>query len=234
MSPDGIAPVAMLDPANKRLAELDAQAGRQRFGLMNNQVWSDDPKRLIFTLARYKFVAKMMVGKNRVLEVGCGDGMGARIVRQAVPHVSAIDIEPEFIADIERRHDPKWPLDARLHDILAGPLPENFDGVYALDVFEHVAPDRENEFIGHLIASLATDGIVILGIPSLESQAYASPASKTGHVNCKSGEDFRTGLLQHFHNVFLFSMNDEVIHTGFTPMAHYLIAVCCQPRSKTP
>jgi hypothetical protein len=22
-------------------------------------------------------------------------------------------------------------------------------------------------------------------------------------------------------------MNDEVVHTGFYPMAHYLIAVCC-------
>jgi hypothetical protein len=26
--------------------------------------------------------------------------------------------------------------------------------------------------------------------------------------------------------VFLFSMNDEVVHTGFYPMAHYLFAVC--------
>ena len=29
-----------------------------------------------------------------------------------------------------------------------------------------------------------------------------------------------------FHNVFVFSMNDEVIHTGFQPMAHYLWTVC--------
>ena len=25
-------------------------------------------------------------------------------------------------------------------------------------------------------------------------------------------------------NVFLFSMNDEIIHTGFYPLAHYLVA----------
>ena len=30
----------------------------------------------------------------------------------------------------------------------------------------------------------------------------------------------------HFDNVFLFSMNDEVVHTGFHPLAHYLFAVC--------
>jgi hypothetical protein len=28
----------------------------------------------------------------------------------------------------------------------------------------------------------------------------------------------------------MFSMNDEVVHTGFGPMAHYLIALCAGPR----
>ena len=28
---------------------------------------------------------------------------------------------------------------------------------------------------------------------------------------------------KYFENSFLFSMNDEVVHTGFGPMAHYLI-----------
>jgi hypothetical protein len=30
---------------------------------------------------------------------------------------------------------------------------------------------------------------------------------------------------RHFRTVFIFSMNDEVVHTGFSPMAHYLLAV---------
>jgi hypothetical protein len=30
---------------------------------------------------------------------------------------------------------------------------------------------------------------------------------------------------------FLFSMNDEVVHTGFAPVAHYLFAVCCQKKT---
>jgi len=34
-------------------------------------------------------------------------------------------------------------------------------------------------------------------------------------------------LKNYFNNVFLFSMNDEVVHTGFNKMAHYLIAICC-------
>ena len=67
------------------------------------------------------------------------------------------------------------------------------------------------------------------GSPSLESQAYASAGSKAGHVNCKSGSELKELFLKFFHNVFLFSMNDEVVHTGFYKMAHYLFAIgCCK------
>jgi hypothetical protein len=32
-------------------------------------------------------------------------------------------------------------------------------------------------------------------------------------------------MTRYFQNVFVFSMNDEVVHTGFSPMAHYLFAM---------
>jgi len=67
-------------------------------------------------------------------------------------------------------------------------------------------------------------------MPSIESQKYASEASKLGHVNCMNGEDLRNTLSNYFENVFMFSMNDEVVHTGFSGMAHYLIALCTNPR----
>jgi hypothetical protein len=28
----------------------------------------------------------------------------------------------------------------------------------------------------------------------------------------------------------MFSMNDEVVHTGYHKMAHYLFALCCEKR----
>lgn len=44
--------------------------------------WSvmHDPKHLAFVLSRYKFVAKILEGKEYVLEVGCGDAFGIPIV----------------------------------------------------------------------------------------------------------------------------------------------------------
>ena len=69
------------------------------------------------------------------------------------------------------------------------------------------------------------EGVLIVGSPSIQSQAYASPPSKAGHVNCKDAPALRSLMLEYFVNVFMFSMNDEVVHTGFYPMAHYLFAV---------
>jgi hypothetical protein len=82
-----------------------------------------------------------------------------------------------------------------------------------------------------VLASLEDKGVAIFGMPSLESQAYASEQSRVGHVNCKSGQDLKDSMLEFFDNVFMFSMNDEVVHTGIHKLAHYLIALCCGKRS---
>jgi SAM-dependent methyltransferase len=197
-------------------------------GLMANYAWTDDPRRLTFTFARYKFVSKMLSGRGHVLEIGCADAFASRIVRQEVGRLTAVDFDPLFIADARANVDPKWPVTVRQHDILAGPVPGTYDGIYALDVMEHIDPDDEDDFLANIVASLAPGGAVVLGMPSKESQAYASSMSKAGHVNCKSGPELKAGLERYFRNVFLFSMNDEVVHTGFSPMAHYLLAVCTE------
>jgi 2-polyprenyl-3-methyl-5-hydroxy-6-metoxy-1,4-benzoquinol methylase len=213
--------------------DVEQKHGRTRLGLMANESWNQDPKRTLFTLARYKFVAKMLSGRQQVLEIGCADAFGTRLVQQEVGHVTAVDFDPVFIADAQARIDPSWPMDCRVHDMLAGPVAGTFDAIYSLDVLEHIAPDHERTFMSNLIASLAPAGVAIIGIPSLESQVYASPQSKAGHVNCKSGKVFKTFLENYFENVFVFSMNDEVVHTGFYPMAHYLFALCCCPTIKS-
>ncbi len=55
--------------------------GVEQLGLMTTWAYLDDPKRLTFTFARYKFVAKMLVGMDRVLEVSCGDAFRMGTVR---------------------------------------------------------------------------------------------------------------------------------------------------------
>jgi len=219
------------EPQYSILFDVVARHGVSRFGLMANESWNQDPRRTLFTLARYKFVAKMLAGSERVLEVGCADAFGTRLVQQTVGHVTAVDFDPVFIEDAKARLDPAWPMECFVHDLLDGPVAGRFDAAYSLDVLEHIPVDKEAHFIENMIATLDAGGVLIVGMPSLESQAYASSGSKVGHVNCKSGNDFKALFKRYFHQVFVFSMNDEVVHTGFYSMAHYLIAVCCGKRS---
>ena len=197
-----------------------------KFGLMVNESWNNDPKRTVFTLSRYKFVSKIFDGLDNVLEIGCADAFGTRIVQQSVNRMTAIDFDQIFIDDIKERYNKNWPLRFFKHDILKSSVKGKFDGVFSLDVLEHINPKNENKFIINSIKSLKKNGIMLTGMPSLESQTYASPQSKKGHVNCKSGNEFKQLFKKYFHNVFLFSMNDEVVHTGYNKMAHYLMLLC--------
>jgi 2-polyprenyl-3-methyl-5-hydroxy-6-metoxy-1,4-benzoquinol methylase len=215
------------EPQYQHSLELVKESGPASLGLMTNQAWHDDPRHLVFTLSRYKFVAKMLAARVHVLEVGCGDAFGTRIVAQAVKQLTATDFDPVFVADVNRRMDPKWRFECKAHDMLSGPFPGQYDGAYALDVIEHIQPKDEQAFVANIVKSLTPEGVLLLGCPSLQSQAYASPPSEAGHVNCKTGDTMRALLGQFFHNVFVFSMNDEVVHTGYTPMAHYLIGLAC-------
>lgn len=213
------------EPQYGALLDLRDAKGISRLGLMTNQVWHDDPRRLAILLSRYKFVAKMLSGKRRALEVGCGDAFGARIVRQETESLCAVDFDPLFIKDALSRQDARWPLECKIHDILSGPVPGLFDAAYSLDVLEHIRPEDEDSYIANICASLEQNGVLIIGTPSIQSQAYASPQSKEGHINCKDHKTLRDLISRRFHNVFIFSMNDEVVHTGFYPMAHYLFAL---------
>jgi 2-polyprenyl-3-methyl-5-hydroxy-6-metoxy-1,4-benzoquinol methylase len=218
------------EPQYQRCVELRDANGLGSLGLMTSQSWHDDPKHLLFNLARYKFVAKMLAGKARVLEVGCADAFGTRLVAAEVGGLTAVDFDPVFVEDARRRADPAWPVDLRVHDILERPVAGRFDAVYALDVLEHVRPADEARFLDNATAPLDAEGVLILGTPSLQSQVHASAASREGHVNCKDGPALKALLAERFHNVFVFSMNDEVVHTGFYPMAHYLLALACSKR----
>lgn len=213
------------------LAEYPAVRTPETLGPISGYAWESDPRHLVFTLARYKFVAKMLSGRADVAEIGCGDGFASRIVQQEVRTLTLYDAEPAFAQYAASRETPRWPVEARVHDLVLDPLPQQYDALYSLDVLEHIRPRDETAFLTNMRASLTNHGIVVIGTPSAESQEYAAPHNLLGHVNCKTGTGLRGALEDYFHTVLLFSMNDEMVHTGFAPMAHYLFVVCCDARA---
>ena len=202
-------------------------AGPATMGPWTSHIWRSDPRHLAFLLARYKFCAKLLEGKQRVLEVGCGDAFGTRVVLQTVGSVHAIDFEPLVLDDARERlaAEGETRVSFESCDLTLAPPTGRFDAAFSLDVIEHVPPDQEAVFLDHICASLERDAVLIVGTPNLCAQQYASEASRAGHINLKTAATLRDWLARRFVNVFSFSMNDEVVHTGYAPMAHYLLAL---------
>ncbi|MBE9116866.1 class I SAM-dependent methyltransferase [Lusitaniella coriacea LEGE 07157] len=214
------------EPQYQEHITLGQTKGLTQLGFRANATWHQDPRRLLFVLSRYKFVSKMLSGKQKVLEVGCGDAFATRIVLQEVGSICAIDFDPVFVDHVNEQMEDPWTFDCRVHDMLSGPVEGGFDAAYSLDVIEHIPKEDECTFVNNIAQSLSENGVLIVGAPSIQSQVYASEGSKQGHINCKDQKELKALMQNYFFNVFMFSMNDEVVHTGFHPMAHYLFALC--------
>ncbi len=191
----------------------------------------NSPRQLLFSIARYKFAAKLFGSKQRILELGGGDGLGAYYLSEFEHEVSCVDFDGTSIGWAKEN-----PVLSHIHFIEDNFLGQSygvFDGVVSFDVLEHIYPRNEGLFMHTIKKNLSEHGVLILGTPSLESQQYAGKDIGGAHVNLYTGEGLRELLSEHFHHVFLFTQNDEIIHTGFFPMANYLIALCCGKKEST-
>ena len=159
--------------------------------------------------------------------MGCGDAFASRLLHPEVKEIHSIDFDPLFVEEAKRLIDPDWPVTLAVHDILSGPYlaAGPFDAAFSLDVIEHIPQTDERRCLENICRSLKPGEVFVCGSPSLESQTYASQESKEGHVNCKSGKKLKKLLSEYFEHTFLFGMNDEVLHTGFSPMCHYLFVL---------
>ena len=190
-------------------------------------LWND-PKRLAFVLSRYKFAAKVASSGRRVLELGCSEGIGAPILAERASAYTGIDIDEPAIEAARRN----WTGDR--FEFLAGDFLDKpvgaFDSVVSLDVVEHIQPESAQLFFDAIAANLDGDGLAVVGTPNATSEEYASEASRRGHVNLYEAPRLKESMGRIFHNVFMFGINDEIVHTGFAPMTHYLVAVGCYRR----
>ncbi len=195
------------------------------------KAWNIEPKHVIFQLARYKFVAKMLSG--RLLEVGCGDGYGMPIVLENADFIQGIDIADSALKNGRTFFQNNTNIDLRHVNIIESVDSDfigSFDGAYSLDVIEHIPQDLEDCFVANIVKTLKSTGSLIIGTPNITAQEYASEASVKEHINLFSHKRLKELLGKYFNNVFMFSMNDEVLHVGFQEMSHYVLALAVGPK----
>ncbi len=206
----------------KKMIFLDKK--KVTLGSYSSYDWTNDPKHLIFSLSRYKFVSKMLSGKRKVLEIGAGDGFKSRVVDTEVKKLDLCDVTSSSKDQFKASQFNKNYY--FIHDFTKHKLEKKYDAIYALDVIEHIKKSQCTKFISNIKNSIKNRGILIIGCPSQSSQKYASKYSKKFHVNCFDKDRLQNYLSVFFKNVFTFGMNDEVLHTGYDKMCHYVFAIC--------
>jgi 2-polyprenyl-3-methyl-5-hydroxy-6-metoxy-1,4-benzoquinol methylase len=221
-----------MDDSKKLWESIDKkiQCDPVELGRYTSDDYIHNAKHIAFVAARYKFCAKMLEGMDTVIEIGCGDGFGAPFVASVVRRLICTDINLPLLEDIRQRHKFLKNTTYEYFDFREKAYMPKADAIYLIDVIEHIFPNEEALFMSNLTKSLNDHGVALIGTPNKTADPYASEWSRQGHVNLKTYEDLRDLGLLYFYNVFMFGMNDEVVHTGFPPMCHFLWALCVTPR----
>lgn len=198
--------------------------------LILGQHWSfnlrNDPKRLAFVFSRYKFAAKTACSGKRVLELGCSEGIGAPVLSENAVSYLGVDYDSESIEAAKRNFECEK-MSFCEADLLDGRVFGKFDTVVSIDVIEHINPDCEDDYFNAVCSNLHSDGMAVVGTPNESASAYASAMSREGHINNYDFDRLKASMERFFHVVFIFGVNDEIVHTGFAPMSHYLMALGC-------
>src|SRR3989338_11695695 len=109
-----------------------------------------DPMHLAFVLSRYKFVARILTGKNNILEIGCGDALGTPIVAKIAESLTAVDIDPKLIESNQNRLADIKNLEFKELDIRREVPPGIYQGIFSIDVLEHLEPKFSDVFFRHI------------------------------------------------------------------------------------
>jgi SAM-dependent methyltransferase len=134
--------------------------------LKQSPIWRDDPAHAATALAGYRFVMGLMGFRHDVAELGCANPLGTRLVLQQFKRIALFDPRQIAVRDLSWRFRDNWRFEARVHDILAGPLPRQVDSAYSIEFIKYFSKDEEDTFVRHMRDSLSRDfDFVVIGSP---------------------------------------------------------------------
>lgn len=170
-------------------------------------------------LARYMFVVRQLKSTDRLLEIGCGTGYGARLLADHCQSVSATDAETGLGEYWEKYNKPNLNLSPTMPEC-------RFDVVVCFEVIEHIEEEKAGEFLQKIKDRMTDSGVAFISTPRALPFEMRSRNRQLEHPKEYSPTEFRELLEKQFSRVFLFGQNDAIISTQNPEMAWNLVAIC--------
>jgi 2-polyprenyl-3-methyl-5-hydroxy-6-metoxy-1,4-benzoquinol methylase len=202
------------------------ESQRSDYGFIFGRELESDPLMTSIKLARFKFVSRMLSPSDRVLDLGCGSGYCSYFYSRFAEQVVGVDL----FSDIPQARL-KYPgenlrfISGDVLDLPAEVAAMVFDAVVSTDVIEHFSKEDGERIIANSHKLLSDRGMMIVGTPSKFSSAYRSAQSRAGHIHEYEPDELRDLCGRYFKRTLLFSMNDELVHTGFSKLAWFVFVL---------
>lgn len=120
---------------------------------------------------KYYFEYFNKLKSKTVLEVGCGSGLGAKIILKyfSPQKIIATDLDPRLIAIAKRNIQSKWITVEQADATKLGYKDKTFDAVFDYGVIHHIPTPEWKECLNELYRVLKPGGKVFLWDLSIES-----------------------------------------------------------------
>jgi 2-polyprenyl-3-methyl-5-hydroxy-6-metoxy-1,4-benzoquinol methylase len=197
--------------------------------------WLHAPDHLAMVLARYRAAAALIGNAERVIELGCGEGIGAGVLAKGRRDYLGYDTDDEAIQLARGAHRPQGHrIRFGVDDITVSDpavLRTGYtDAVVAIDVIEHLTSDQVEQMFCKQRSGMTATCVCVIGTPNAAFNHLASPQSQAGHINTYTHERLHALMSRYFRVVQSFGMQDASLHLGHPEARHYLLMAGIGPR----
>jgi ubiquinone/menaquinone biosynthesis C-methylase UbiE len=146
-------------------------------------------------LARYAFIRNKISHSNRVLDLGCGIGYGARSICESTKGLVGLDISVEAIQKAKTTY-----IHPKIQYVVAQgeqlPFPNaSFDVVISFEVIEHLSPEHQSLYLSEIRRVLTSQGIAFLSTPN---RKFTSGMANPYHLKEFYFDEFKRFLFEYF------------------------------------
>ena len=177
-------------------------------------------------LSRYKFVSKMLDKNDEILDIGCGGGISTFYFSQFFKSATGIDNDTKRIKEWNEFKSNKIKfIEKNAKDLEKINISANC--IINLDFIEHINKKDGIKFIQDCKNFLEKqknkrkNRMLIIGTPSFYSKKYRAKHNLKHHKHEYKPDELNTICKKYFSRTLKFTMNDELVHTGFDKLGWY-------------